>query len=171
MIDGKIGATLAQIQSADRKARLAETAVVAYQPHRRGAPDPLDHRLASALGRFVIRHGLRSELFDAAEAWSAIYRAWRAAKGVPDPLHGSTLGAGDGPSDELVDTWWREIVRVERALKVHGLTAWLGVRHLCLDNSDVPDDAVADVIVGLRVVAVEMGMLPNGAHPFVNAPG
>jgi hypothetical protein len=166
-LDGRIG-VLAQITEADKRARLAETSQVASQPHRRWARDPLDPRLATALGRFVIRHGLRSELFDAAGEWIATYRRWLAAKGVPDQLHAQTLGGGLGPSKATVDAWWRDIERVEARLREYGQGALLGVRHLCLDDCDLPLEAVADTIVGLRVVAVEMGRLPKGAHPFVN---
>jgi hypothetical protein len=161
--------TLAQIVEADHKQRMAETAVVAAHPHRAWAPDPLDPRLATALGRFCIRYKVRSELYDAASEWASIYRSWRAAKGVPDPLHTGGMGTGAGPSPATVAGWWREIERVEKALRPYGQGAFVGVRHLCLDDSDVPDEAAADVIAGLRVVAVEMGRITKGAHPFVDA--
>jgi hypothetical protein len=160
--------SLAQIKEAERKQRLAETAVVMAQPHRAWARDPGDPRLASALGRLVIRHRLRSELFDAGSEWTGIYRRWRAASAIPDPLHSQSLGGGLGPSDRLVASWWADIVRVENALRQYGQGAYLGVRHVLLDDADLPDEAIADAIVGLRVVAVEMGRLPKGAHPFVD---
>lgn len=159
--------TRAQIEAADKQARLAETAQVAQQPHRRSAPDPRDPRLSTALGRFVIRHGLRSELFEAGSEWSAIYRRWRAAKGVPDPLHSSDIGTGVGPSKAIVDKWWRDMERVEAALRPYGQGALLGARSLCMDDCDVTDAAAPDAIVGLRVIAVEMGWLAKSAHPFL----
>lgn len=166
-LDAKIG-VLAQIMEADRKQRLAETSVVMAQPHRAWARDPGDPRLASALGRFVVRHGLRSELFDAGSEWTATYRRWRAASTIPDPLHSQSIGTGLGPSEAIIASWWRDIERVEAALLCYGQDAYHGVRHLLLDDFDLPDGATADTITGLRVVAVELGRLPKGAHPFVS---
>lgn len=163
-------ATLAQIVEADHKSRMAQTALVASQPHRAWAPDPLDPRLATALGRFCIRYKVRSELHDAGEEWASTFRRLMAAKGVPDPLHTSTLGTGGGgPSAATVEGWERDVERIEKALRPYGQGAWLGVRHLCLDNADLPDEAAADTIVGLRVLAITLGRLPAGAHPFVEA--
>jgi len=161
--------TLAQMEEIERRKRLAETASVMAQPHRAWAGKQAGHHwLASALGRFCIRHKLRSELFDAGAEWTGIYRRWRAAKGIPDPNHSQTIGGGLGPSDAIVDGWWRDIERVETALRQHGQGTFLSARHLLLDDSDLPDEAAADAIVGLRVVAVELGRLPKGAHPFVS---
>ena len=160
--------TLAQLMDADHRQRMAETAVVAAQPHRAWAPDPSSPWLASALGRFCIRYKVRSELYDAASEWTAIYRRWRAASTIPDPLHSSSLGSGLGPSEGTIAAWWRDIERVERALlEGYGQVVLLAVRHLCLDDEDLPHEAAAEALIGLRVVAVQMGRLPEGAHPFV----
>lgn len=160
--------TLAQLMEADHRQRMAETAVVAAQPHRAWAPDPHDPRLATALGRFCIRYRVRSELYDAGIEWTETYRRWRAASAIPDPLHSGALGNGQGAADATVLAWERCIERVEEALKPYGQGAWLGVRHLCLDDDDLPPDAAPDAIVGLRVLAVTLGRLPAGAHPFVD---
>jgi hypothetical protein len=164
-LDAKIG-VLAQITEADKRARLSETAQVVAQPHRSWAPDPNDPRLESALGRFIIRHKLRSELFDAGDHYADVYARWCAAKGIPHPRRRHMVGGGHGPSDATVNAWWREIEGIEAALRRYG-KAYIHVRHLCLDDEDLSPEATADAIVGLRVVAVEIGRLPERAHPFV----
>jgi hypothetical protein len=166
-LDSRIG-VLAQITEADKRARLAETSQVASQPHRRWARDPLDPRLATALGRFVIRHGLRSELFDAGDHYADLFARWAAAKGIPHPRRRHMVGGGVGPSDATVDAWWREIEGIENALRRYG-KAYVNVRHLCLDDEDLPPEAAADTITGLRVVAVQIGRLPERTNPFVSA--
>jgi hypothetical protein len=162
--------TLAQLKQAELSQRMAETDFVANQPHRRGARNPRDPRISTAHGRFCDRHRLREEIYQAAEQLAETYRRWRAAKGIPDPQHSSAMGSGgDGPSPSTVDGWWREIERVEAELRRYGSDAYVGVRHLLQDGQDVPDEASADTIVGLRVVAVQLGRLPAGAHPFASA--
>jgi hypothetical protein len=159
--------TLAQLQENEYQRRMSETAVVAAQPHRAWAKDPRDPKLATALGRFCVFYAVRSELYEAGVEWANTYRRLLAAKGCPDPLHQSTLGrGGDGPSDATVDAWERDVERVENALRPYGSGALVGVRHLCMDNADLPAEAAADAIVGLRVLAVTLGRLPKGAHPF-----
>tara|TARA_R110000868_G_scaffold343178_1_gene604250 strand:+ start:81 stop:644 length:564 start_codon:yes stop_codon:yes gene_type:complete len=164
-LDAKIG-VLAQIQDADKKTRLSETAQVKAQPHRAWAPDPDDPRLSCALGRFVIFYGLRSELFDAGDHYGLVFARWAAAKGIPHPTRHDMIGGGLGPSDATVAAWWREIEGIEDALRRYGL-AYIHVRHLCLEDEDLPAEAAADAITGLRAVAVEIGRLPEMAHPFV----
>lgn len=160
--------TLAQLVEADRQQRMAETSVVMMQPHRRWAKEPDHPWLAYSLGRFCLRHGLRSELHDAAKEWQDTYRRWRAAKGIPDPNHVQTIGSGQGPSDATVEVWWRDIERVEDALREYGQGPLLAMKHLILDEQDLPEDAAADSIVGLRIIAVKLGRLPEKAHPFVD---
>lgn len=166
-LNAKIG-VLAQIQTADKKSRLSETAQVCAQPHRAWAPDPLDPRLGSALGRFTIRQRLRSELYDAGDQYAALFARWAAAKGIPHPTRRHMVGGGLGPSDATVAAWWREIEAIEGALRLYGL-AYVNVRHLCLEDEDLPPEATADAITGLRAVAVVVGRLPERAHPFVSA--
>jgi hypothetical protein len=78
------------------------------------------------------------------------------------------VGGGLGPSDATVAAWWREIEGIEDALRVYG-RAYVNVRHLCLDEEDLPIEAAADTIAGLRALAVQIGRLPERAHPFVLA--
>jgi hypothetical protein len=160
--------TLAQLKDAESRQRLAETDFVANQPHRRGARNPRDPRIITAHGRFCDRYGLRDEIFLAAEKLAETYRRWRAAKGIPDPQHSSAMGSGGaGPSKSTVDGWWRDIERVEKELRLYGSGVYVSIRHLIQDGQDVPEEAAADTIVGLRVVAVRLGRLPAGSHPFV----
>lgn len=165
--------TLQQIKEAEAKEYRENMQTVANQPHRRNAPDPLDRRLSSALGRFCIAHGLRSELFDAGEEWGNLLRRWRAAKGVPDPMHTGGMGSGLGPSDDTVDGWERLIRRIEAALKALDSTEtiWRLTRSICIDDEDPRpgDTRHVFVICGLRSVAGELGRLSRSAHPFVRA--
>jgi hypothetical protein len=159
--------TLQQIKEAEAKKHRENMQTVANQPHRRGYSDPLDRRLTSALGRFCIGQRLRSELYDAGEEWAGVLRRWRAAKGVPDPLHTGGMGTGQGPSDKTVDDWERLIRRIENALHLEGKDVWLLTRNVCIEDQD-PYSCEVDVVVrGLRAVAVELGRLPATAHPFL----
>ena len=139
---------------------------VASQPHRRDFRDPLSPRLDSALGRLCERLGLRSELFDAGRDYAELMRRWRAAKGCPDPVHTGAIGSGQGPSDATVNGWWRQIERIEAALRYQGTISYLAVRHLCLDGADISPEVERDAVAGLCIVAHELGRLPVGAHPF-----
>lgn len=158
--------SLAQIEAADKRARLVETAQAAGQPHRVGWPNPRDPKLASALGRFSIRHKLRDELYDAGIAYADLTRRWRAAWGVPDPTHSDSLGGGLGPSEATVARWWKDIEAIENALRRKSPTHYLAARHLCIDDGDLPDDARAVAIEALMVLAEETGRDVQD-HPFV----
>jgi hypothetical protein len=162
--------TLAQLKNVEAAKRLRETDAVASQPHRRWAPDPRDPRLATALGRFCVRYKARTELYDAGVEWTETYRRLLAALGAPDPNHSSALGSGgDGPSKATIDGWERKIEGVERAVLKYGQSAYHGIRQLCMEDADVPGHEAADAILGLRVLAVTLGRLPSGAHPFVDS--
>lgn len=161
--------TLQQIKEAEAKEYRENMQPVANQPHRRNAPDPLDRRLSSALGRFCIAHGLRSELFDAGEEWGNLLRRWRAAKGVPDPMHTGGMGSGLGPSDDTVDGWERLIRRIEKSLETAGRRVWLATRSLCIDDVEPYSSEAKWAIEGLQAVAGELGRLSRTAHPFVRA--
>jgi len=168
--DGKLRKpTLEQLKEASAAQYRENMAQAANQPHRRWARDPLDARLESALGRFCLANRVRGELYDAGRAFGDVYRRWRAAKGIRDPLHSSSLGGGDGPSAETVAGWWRTIERVEARLRPHGSIAYLAVRSLCLDDADISTEAADDAIEGLRIVAQEMLRVPVVSHPFAAA--
>jgi len=161
--------TLAQIEEAERKKRLAETAPVMAQPHRAWAGKQAGHPwLENALGRFIISRKLREELYHAGDHYALTFARWAAAKGIPHPKRRHMVGGGLGPSDATVAGWWREIEGMEGALRQYG-RAYINVRHLCLDDEDLGDSEAADTLAGLRALAVHLGRLPETAHPFVSA--
>lgn len=147
----------------------ANMAQVASQPHRRDFADPISPRLECALGRFCERQRLRSELFDAGREYADLLRRWRVAKGCPDPVHTGGMGSGQGPSDAVVASWWKQIERIEAGLRRESFLPFLAVRHLAIDDRDIPATATAHAVEGLCIVAQELGRLPVGAHPFVRA--
>lgn len=158
-----------RLKEVEAKRYRENMAFAAAQPHRRDFADPLSDKLGSALGRFCERHGLRSELYEGGRKYADLVRRWRIAKGCPDPHHQVGIGSGQGPSDEVVADWWEKIQRLERAVLSHGQIAYLAVRHLCVDDSDITEEAREDATVGLRVLAQELGMIQVGAHPFARS--
>jgi hypothetical protein len=161
--------TLAQIEEAERKKRLAETASVMAQPHRAWAGKQAGHPwLENALGRFVVGRKLREELYHAGDYYALTFARWAAAKGIPHPKRRHMVGGGVGPSAATVAAWWREIEGMEAALRQYG-KAYIHVRHLCLDGEDLPDEAASDALTGLRALAVHLGRLPERSHPFVDS--
>jgi hypothetical protein len=168
--DGKLRKpTLEQLKEASAAQYRENMAQAAAQPHRRGARDPLSPKLADALGRFCEALRLRDELHDAGQEFGHIVRSWRAAKGVPESVRRDATGTGRGPSDETVDRWWREIERVEGKLREHGQITLLAARSLCVDDCDISPEVHEDAVVGLRVVARELGRWQDWQHPFVHS--
>jgi hypothetical protein len=162
--------TLEQMRAIETAQRLRETDVVAMQPHRRWAKNPRDERLESALGRFVLAHGLRSELLDAGLSWAKQFKRWCQIHGVRAPYPTTPRGGGGAdPEDDEIDRVNRTIDAIDYELKGRGQIAYLGARSLCLDDADISTEATADAIAGLVVVAVHLGRLPRGAHPFVDS--
>jgi hypothetical protein len=161
--------TLEQLKEAERRQRLGEIAYVMAQPHRVWAGKQAGNPwLENALGRFIIGRKLREELYHAGDHYALTFARWAAAKGIPHPKRRHMVGGGVGPSDATVAAWWREIEGMEGALRRYG-RAYINIRHLCLDDEDLPDEAAADTLAGLRALAVHLGRLPERAHPFVSA--
>jgi hypothetical protein len=138
--------------------------VVLAQPHRRGNADP---RCASVFGRFCLRLKLRSELGDAGEEYAATVKRWRAAKGIPTPFHNEASGSGRGAADLTVATWQRQMLAMERAMMDAGLKALLAVKQLTLDGNELAMDQDAAGVEGLMALAVHLGLMPRGTHPWV----
>ncbi|CAM5776367.1 hypothetical protein LMIY3S_05492 [Labrys miyagiensis] len=138
-------------------------AVVLAQPHRRGS---LDRRCASVLGRFCLRLRLRQELTDAGEEYAATVKRWRAAKGIPTPFHNEAAGSGRGAADTTVTAWQRQMLAMERAMMTAGLKALLAVKQLTLDSNELAMDQDAAGVEGLVALAVHLGLMPAGAHPW-----
>jgi hypothetical protein len=72
---------LARVKAAERKALVGERAVVLKQPHRRdGNGGNLSQLCESPVGQFILRHRLRSELYDAALQYGSLARRFLRAK-------------------------------------------------------------------------------------------
>jgi hypothetical protein len=161
--------TLEQIMDADKAKRRENKLFVASQPHRRYLPEPFSERAASALGRFCMVYQLREELYQAGMHYSELTRRWRGAWGCPDPIHSDSLGGGLGPSEAAVETWWRHIEGIEKALRAKSMRHYAAARHLCVDDGDLPEDVVGLAIEALQIVADQTGRSVAG-HPFERPP-
>lgn len=150
------------LNEANRKAIEQEIGVVLMQPHRRGRDDKY---CASALGRFVLAQGLRSEVYDAAERYADLVNRWRAAKGIPTPLRLGIGGGGEGPSEETVKSWALQIAKVELAIVPISHPGFLAMRRLVLDDEDIPSALWLDAAISLGALAQHYGLLTT--HPFL----
>lgn len=154
----------AEREAARLRAEQGERSTVLAQPHRLGNYDQL---CASALGRHILDHRLRRELYDAGEEYAATTRRWRAAKGVPEPFITGGRGNGVGTTDEAVE---RLEVRLA-AMRKH-IAAESGDRALSYLDRVALDDATISGAVGflvtgaLMALAQHLGMANAGTHPY-----
>jgi hypothetical protein len=155
------------LNEVNRQNALQEMAVVLAQPHRRGSEDK---RCASALGRFVLAQGLRSEVYDAGIEYAALVNRWRAAKGIPTTVRQGIGGNGEGPSDATVQSWASQIARIELAIVPISHPGFLAMRRLALDDENIPSGLFYDAAISLGALAQAMGRLPQGGHPFLAPP-
>lgn len=153
------------LNQANRQNAMEQMAVVLAQPHRRGSEDT---RCASALGRFVLAQGLRSEVYEAGLDYAKLINRWRSAKGIPTQIREGIGGLGDGPSDETVQSWASQIARIELAIVPISHAGFLAMRRLCLDDHDIPSSLWFDAAISLGALAKTMGNLPQGGHPFLS---
>jgi hypothetical protein len=154
--------TVDQLKELERVSRMGEMATVLAQPHRQG---DTHHWRGSALGRFVLAHRLRAELFDVGEEYAALVRRLRAAKGIPVPEKLSSGGMGLGPSDATVRGWERKEEGLRTILMRVGTQAYIGVRKLTVEDRDTKPETAALIIAGLVAIGEELGVKING-HPF-----
>lgn len=161
----------AQRAEIERQKNMAEMRLVMSQPHRRGfekATPDVQRMLESPLGRFVLRYRLKSALFEAGKEYSLKLRRLWAAKGVPtDVSLGGGGGTGSGPSDATVRRWEREIEAIENELRrsLPQSRAYVAVRHLAIDEQELPVTAHEMAITGLMALAKAMEK-DVGGHPF-----
>jgi hypothetical protein len=159
----KMKPTAEALNEANRKAIEQEIGVVLMQPHRRGRDDKYP---ASALGRFVVAQGLRSEVYDAADRYADLVNRWRAAKGIPTPVRLSIGGNGEGPAEETVKSWAQQIARIELAIVPLSHPGFLAMRRLVLDDQDIPSALWYDAAISLGALAQHYGLLTT--HPFLS---
>jgi hypothetical protein len=145
-----------QIAEAERTRADQEKIVVLAQPHRRGEQSQL---AGSALGRFILKHKMRSECYDAAEQWAIVKRKWLSAMGarLPEKIHGT---GADIPM-ELVNSWRDQDYDAQQAmLRYGGPDGLLSVTWMAFDNFDFAPGA--DPVLAQRALlalAVFMGQI------------
>jgi hypothetical protein len=138
-------------------------------------------KLASAVGRFCKRAGLRDEIFYAALSYSKLvakYRlAVRAPRNIPRSgaleLGSPTTGElADIPIDEYIDLC-RRIVKIDHKIRDEaGPEALRLMRKLVIDQDDnfanlaANEAPVEPLVAGLVALARELGFIRQSAHPF-----
>lgn len=139
-----------------------ETALVRAQPHRGGSDKP---ECSTALGRLWLSLGYTDRtLLQAGEDYAGLVRRWRAAWGAKDgtsPSEGA--GTGIGPSDATVRAWRAKLDGIEAKLIRASHAVYLATNRLVVDDREV--NRPMDVVLGLKIIAVEMGMIKPD-HPF-----
>lgn len=142
--------------------------VVLDQPHRRDSVNPESPWNATALGRYCLAYKVRQELFEAGEAYAAIVRRYRAAKGIPTDSSTGEGGGGDGPSAATVAGWERQLAICARALETcpNGTDAFRYTRQLVIDDFDIDPLNYPPVVLGLQALAQALGM-PLPRRPFL----
>lgn len=150
--------TVQQIAEAERARADQEKIAVLSQPHRRGEQSQL---AGSALGRFILKHKLRSECYDSAEQWAIIKRKWLSAMGarLPEKIHGT---GADIPL-ELVNSWRDQDYEAQQAmLRYGGPDGLLSVTWMAFDDFEFAPGADAVLAKkALLALAVYFGQL----HP------
>ena len=153
--------TRAQMEANERAIRMAETRAVLNQPHRNGDPDP---RLGCEFGRFTVAARLSMEIYDAGEHYGGILRRWRSAMGIPTVERLNEGGGSDGPSDETVKTWARQINEAYRAMARVSRRGARCVTNLIADHVPVPEWHMPGCTTALIALAHEMGHLQRPMH-------
>jgi hypothetical protein len=152
-----------KFRTLDERAIDDAQSVVLQQPHRRGAADPSDPRLASPLGRFCIVQKLRPECWDAGEQYGQVVRRDRRSRGLLDVGWRFEIGP-EQPPDAATLAARRVLARKARSdadavLKplAPGLTwALIG---LCCDGYDQPAHWTFLLRRGLFELAVFFGLV------------
>ncbi len=156
--------TAAEREAARLKREQGERATVLAQPHRRGNYDQL---CSSALGRHVLDHRLRRELYDAGEEYAATTRRWRAAKGVPEPFITGGRGNGSGTTDEAVERLESRLDAMRKYVMAEsGERALSHLDRVALDDTTI-SGALGFLVTGaLLALAQHLGIVTTGAHPY-----
>lgn len=157
---------LKRIIAADRDRNITIDQLVALaQPHRRG---DTEQKLASPLGRFVVRHKLREELYDAGNEYAGMVRCYYAAKlpagamtGVPQlPGDDRTGGSGNGVSQEKAVWLEKELSRLETPLKALSAIGFSALRMLAVHEREIgvnSEGMAAKVLYLLAVMLKRVG--------------
>ena len=151
--------------------------LVREQPHRRGNMDQL---CGDALGRFILRHGLRRELYDAANQFGTLIRRYYHVIGAALPVtrtqnwaeaisRGVVVpafpeGVLGNPQESIVLR--SRLGAIERDLRKVSAEGLSGVWYLVMADIERPEAAVQMVRV-LERLAVLMKLLRPELSPFL----
>ena len=137
------------------------------QPHRREFDEANDPLCSTALGRFVLRHRLRRELYYAGVAYLRAFTLYRISIGAPAPTpkSGSLQVRIGGHLVELSDISAKkalsEYMAADRCLGKCRAT----ILALTIEDRDITDGGMA--IMGLAALAGHYGLMQESAHPFL----
>jgi hypothetical protein len=155
-------------EAARLRREAGERATVLAQPHRRGNYDQL---CASSLGRHVLDHRLRRELYDAGEEYAETVRRWRAAKGVPVGLSAIGVGSGRDMADEAVKRLGIRLNAMRQAVTTDGgPQALIALDRVALDQETLPGAIGFRVTGALITLATHLGLIARDAHPYRAGP-
>jgi hypothetical protein len=141
--------------------------VVLAQPHRRKNNDQL---LECPLGRLILRHKLRREIYAAGLQYGHKVRQWQAVSGVPVEIHASSgKSSGEGPKAATVRRWGIEISRIDKALKEISVAGFSAVRMLAVFEREIVPDVEEAAVACLTELAIQLSMLRRVAPPFCTA--
>lgn len=155
---------VARLAAAERATRMAETALVLSQPHRRGNGS---QECATALGRFWLSLKTSDKtLMDAGEAYARIVRQYRRAWGIATESVPAEPGSDPRPPMLLaVQKMGAQIDRIEAELTRVSCNVRFAVTRLVIEDRDLSGCARGDAQIGLRVLARQLGLL-KADHPF-----
>jgi len=130
----------------------------------------MDQMCASALGRHVLDHRLRRELYDAGEEYAQTVRRWRALKGVPVGLQTVGIGSGTEMADEAVRRIGKRLEDMRKAVVANGGVETLRcLDRVALDHEKLPGAIAFRVTGALITLAEELGLIARNAHPYLQA--
>lgn len=157
--------TLKDLEIIEQMKANEQKMVVLAQPHRKGETSQL---AASAIGRFVLKHNLARECYDAAEQWATTKRKWLSA--LKAPLPDKHIGTGNDITFEVVDAWKNsDFEAMQAMIRYGGTSGLLAITWMAFDNKDIaPNLKPICAIRSVLGLAVHMGKLP--AHIVDNLP-
>jgi hypothetical protein len=129
---------LKRLKAAERKALIGERAVVLAQPHRRHLNGEALSQLAeSPLGQFILKHGLRRELYDAGLEFGSISRRCLRARGTCAGIIEAYTGTGKEMSTAAAVWLKKELERLEKPLR--RFPGFPALRQLAIFERGIPE--------------------------------
>jgi hypothetical protein len=148
---------LKRISAAEKRAGTVEKMTVLCQPHRRNLNgDGLSQLAESPLGRLILKHGLRHELFDSGVEYGNVARFYLSAKARRVDINDGP-GKGGEISSAKAALLEKELFRLERDLQKH--PGFGALRMLCIFERSIPTEAEQSVIGPLYALGRLLGHL------------